>query len=197
MKIRTILICSIVMLIAAYASLKHYEGRQKYTYISVEDAPWSWQTDLQSLNLGVADNVISHLTPYHSPVELSAVSIVMPAGFEATGNPGIMRRGADSSISVQTSAESFYEQRQRMRRCVGAPTDPQGRQLSVLYTKEFRFNNYDAMMVCVSDRLSHISVWMSYGDGAHTVDMIGKCRAADRETLDQIVSTFLSSTLRT
>jgi hypothetical protein len=66
--------------------------------------------------------------------------------------------------------------------------------ITLLYSKDFKFNGYNAIALYLYEEHSHHTyVYIAFGDESFHVEMNGRCRADDLGSRDQIVNAFLTA----
>ena len=148
--------------------------------------------------LDVADIVSSHHTGLHSAITATGIDMIVPDGYEQSALFQKFYRDKDTSIAIEQIAGSFYDHKQAIDDYLDAPADGSSHREKLLYRKSFKFNNYDAMIVCVADQTSQrTSLFMSFGNQNFNVNMRGICKADDDKALHEMLYTFLTACYET
>jgi hypothetical protein len=120
--------------------------------------------------------------------------MIVPDGYEQAVSFQKFYRDKDTSIAIEQLAESFYDNKKAINAYLDAPDDGGSHHAKLLYRKDFKFNHYDAMIVCVSDQTSQrTSLFMSFGNENFDINMRGICKAGDDEALREMLYCFLTS----
>ena len=189
MKRRTILLLAGCCLLVFYT----FSYRQLPTAALLSSS--SFEDTNHAIDLNVPDIVISHLSPYHQGIPTTGVKMIAPDGYATTINFEGFKRDKDTSITVkENSANSFKAKEKEVNDFVTAIMKFPSLNIALLYKKDFKFNSYDAMMLCVADKTSNrIALYMTYGNDRFNVELKGIYRDNESCTMQQIAEAFLTS----
>ena len=189
MKRRTILLLAGCWLLVFYT----LSYRESPTTMLVSSN--SFEDSNAEIDLNVPDIVISHLSPYHEGIPATGVNMIAPEGYTMMVNFEGFKRDRDTSITAQEDyTKSFKTKKKEVDDFLATLVRYPYMNAALLYKKDFKFNSYDAMMLCVADKTSKkIAVYMAYGDDRFNVALNGMYKDHDTNTRQQIVEAFLTS----
>lgn len=190
MKRRTILLFVIFAAVITYA-ISH---KQQATIGNAFG--WGNDDSYPLVDLHIPDEVTTHESSIRVPIPTTGVSLVVPDGYRQMVNFKGFRRDADTSIDVIEDHQiGFIEKKKEVDTYMAYLKKDKGNgDESVLYRKDFKFNGYDAVVICVSDtKRTRSAIYMTFGDEHFSVAMTGTMSDDKEETRKEIISTMLTA----
>ena len=188
MKKRTILLLALL-----YMVLYQVRYARPFQHGSWTDGSYA-DAQSEQIDLGIPDQVLTGITAFHAPIGDTGISLVVPEGYDPAKTFCGLIREDGTNISVERTSGSYYSHIRSMKAWLDGPPDGARDHKQLLYRKSFKYNGYDAMLVCVSDSIHpYRVVYMAMGNDKVCITMRGKCQNNDGEALREIVSTFITS----
>jgi|GEM_PF-6562985 hypothetical protein len=189
MRIRTLLllVCALTILSEAF-SHRHHDHRGLYAGDVALFTP-------SIKDLGIADQVETTGSNAYTAIEHSGLSMLAPEGYAQTLDFRGFYYDKDTSIHVsEDSHEGFPSIRKKIKLEIAALTRYSPQDVTLLYTRNFTFNGYDATALYLYDEPKQLTyLYVAFGDDGFNVKMQGTCRAADIDNRDKILRAFLTA----
>ena len=192
MKRRTVLLFAILGLVMFQA----IEHKQKATM--GRNNAWSGNEQLL-IDLHIPDAVITYQSPLHVQVPSTGISMVVPEGYARTVNFMGFRKDKDTCIDViEDHTTGIGAKRRTVDSYISYLKKDRSRSEGMLYRKDFKFNGYDAFIICVSDTTcTRTAIYMVFGDDGFNVAMTGTLAENTEENRAEIVNTMLTACYHT
>jgi hypothetical protein len=141
------------------------------------------------------DQVRSQASAWYQEVEGSGLSLLLPDGYIGQPDFCTFARDKDKSIHItEDHSMGFTAFRQTIDRELAGLSRHLPQDMTLLYSKNFTFNNYDATALYLYDQhREQTYVYVAFGDQGFHVTMQGSCRADDLDARDAIIRSFLSA----
>lgn len=169
-----------------------------YHFIKPEKLVWSFKdnikADFEAVSLDIPDEVQSNYSNLHTTISGTNFSIIEPLGFVKTSASSFWN-GSDSSFAFYIDKQrGFSATKSLLNSCMASLDRGVQKQQAFSYSKEFKFNGYDAIVVCITDNTSHQNaLYMSFGNENFSVNMKGAYLAEDKAAERILLDTFLTS----
>jgi hypothetical protein len=192
MKRRTILLFAILGLVV-YSALRYVP-----TPLASLRGGFDEYSDQYAIDLHVPDSVVTYDSPYHEPLTATGVSLVRPAGYGRMISQIGFSKDKDSCIDViEDHSAGLSEKKDAYNKYLAYTKNDHGGDMRISYHKDFKFNGYDAFMICVSDTTSaRTAIYMVFGDDRFNVTMSGTMADNTEDNRQEIVQTMLSAYYR-
>jgi hypothetical protein len=157
---------------------------------------WGYDDSYPLVDLHIPDEVTTHQSSIRVSIPATGVSLVVPDGYHQMVNFKGFRRDRDTSIDViEDHQVGFIEKKKEIETYMAyLKKDRSTNNESVLYRKDFKFNGYDAMVICVSDTTrTRSAIYMTFGDEHFSVAMTGTLSDDKDETRIEIINTMLTA----
>jgi hypothetical protein len=150
--------------------------------------------DFGAVSLDIPDEVQSNYSNLHTTISGTNFSIIEPLGFVKTSTSSFWN-GSDSSFAFYIDEQrGFGAAKDYLNSCMASMDRGVQKQQAFSYSKEFKFNGYDAIVVCITDNTSHQNaLYMSFGNENFSVNMKGAYLAEDKAAERILLDTFLTS----
>ncbi|MCW3128113.1 MAG: hypothetical protein JWO03_3771 [Bacteroidetes bacterium] len=187
MKRRTILLLAIFGFIVFHA----VRQQQPLAIAHYNSSDWA---DHPLIDLQIPDEVTSYISPIHIQVPSTSLSMIVPEGYEQRIN---MKgyRNADTCIDVHEDAGiALSAKREEVDNYIVYVKKDRRADEAIAYLKDFKFNGYNAFVVCVSDTTSTKTViYMAFGDDRFSVSMTGTLANNTDEAREEVINTMLTA----
>ena len=189
MKIRTLLLLMCFLLVLSQFFVPNY-------HVSAglySDDPDIFQPIVKDLQ--IPDLVSNTPSPWYTKIEGSAVAMLAPDGFLVSVDSHGFDKNRDTSINIVEERNSGFSLYRKTIASKLAQLDSYSPQdVTLLYSKDFRFDGYDATALYLYDRHNHLTyIFMAFGDEHFSVTMRGTCHAQDTNGRDAIISAMLTA----
>ena len=189
MRIRTLLLLICVATILS-ETFSHRHHDHSGWYVGDMELFTPTITDLR-----IPDQIETTGSKAYTDIEHSAITMLTPDGFEQSLDFSGFYHDRDTSIHVsEDQHEGFTSLRKNIRQRIAALTKYSPQDVTLLYSKDFTFNGYDATALYLYEESSrHTYIYMAFGDDRFNVKMQGTCRADDIDNRDKILHAFLTA----
>ena len=189
MKIRTLL-----LLVFFFLALSELLAPRHHRQIS-------WSTDdtdfltQGAIDLNISDVISNTGSEWYSRIEGSAVGMLAPDGFAGSVDFHGFDKNKDTTINVvEDHKMGFPVFRHTISEQLALLTKYAQQDVTLLYSKDFKFNGYEATALYLYDKTSHLTyIFIAFGDDHFSVTMRGTCHADDMSDRDAILSAMLTA----
>jgi hypothetical protein len=145
-------------------------------------------------DLRVPDAITTVSSQWQTAIDGSELSLLVPDGYHASPDFCSFKRDKDTSIHVTEDHSTGFPSFRRTIDQKLADLSRSSQDVTLLYRKNFTFNNYSATALYLYDQHRGLTyVYMAFGDEGFHVTMQGSCRADDLDERDLILRSFLTS----
>jgi hypothetical protein len=150
------------------------------------------------IDLRIPDQIETTGSKAYTGIEHSALSMLTPDGFEQSLDFSGFYHDRDTSIHVsEDHREGFSSLRKKVKQQIAALTKYTPQDVTLLYSKNFTFNGYEATALYLYEESSRRTyLYMAFGDDRFNVRMQGSCRADDIDSRDKILNAFLTASYK-
>ena len=189
MKIRTLLL--LVFFFLALSELLAPRHHRQISWYS-DDTDFLTQG---AIDLNIPDMISNTGSEWYSRIEGSAVGMLAPDGFAGSVDFHGFDKNKDTTINVVEDHKiGFPAFRHTIAEQLALLTKYAQQDVTLLYSKDFKFNGYEATALYLYDKTSHLTyIFMAFGDDHFSVTMRGTCHADDLSDRDAILSAMLTA----
>lgn len=148
-----------------------------------------------AIDLNIPDEISNTGSECYSRIEGSAVGMLAPDGFAGSVDFHGFDKNKDTTINVvEDHKVGFTAFRRTIAEQLALLTKYAQQDVTLLYSKEFKFNGYEATALYLYDKASHLTyIFMAFGDEHFSVTMRGTCHADDLSDRNAILSAMLTA----